>query len=81
MFQEDGSYLKINTLTLAYTFDKKLASRLGVTSMRVYCTGNNLYTFTNYTGPDPENVTDLGRDNSAGYPSRRSYSIGLNVQF
>lgn len=81
MFQEDGSYLKINTLTLAYTFDKKLASRLGITSMRVYCTGNNLYTFTNYTGPDPENVTDLGRDNSAGYPSRRSYSIGLNVQF
>lgn len=81
LFQEDGSYLKINTLTLAYTFDKKFAERLGITSMRVYCTGNNLYTFTNYTGPDPENVSDLGRDNSAGYPSRRSYSIGLNVQF
>lgn len=81
LFQEDGSYLKINTLTLAYTFDRKFAERLGITSMRVYCTGNNLYTFTNYSGPDPENVTDLGRDNSKGYPSRRSYSIGLNVQF
>ncbi|WP_225874847.1 SusC/RagA family TonB-linked outer membrane protein [Pedobacter hiemivivus] len=81
LFQEDGSYLKINTLTLAYTFDRKFAERLGITSMRIYCTGNNLYTFTNYSGPDPENVTDLGRDNSKGYPSRRSYSLGLNVQF
>ncbi|TKC05304.1 SusC/RagA family TonB-linked outer membrane protein [Pedobacter frigoris] len=81
LFQEDGSYLKLNTLTLAYTFDKKFAERLGITSMRVYCTGNNLYTFTNYSGPDPENVSDLGRDNSSGYPSRRSYSLGLNIQF
>ena len=81
LFQEDGSYLKINTVTVAYTFDRKFAQRLGITSMRVYCTGNNLYTFTNYSGPDPENVTDLGRDNSKGYPSRRSYSLGLNVQF
>jgi TonB-linked SusC/RagA family outer membrane protein len=81
LFQEDGSYLKINTLTLAYTFDRKFAEKMGITSMRIYCTGNNLYTFTNYSGPDPENVTDLGRDNSKGYPSRRSYSLGVNVQF
>jgi TonB-linked SusC/RagA family outer membrane protein len=81
LFQEDGSYLKVNSVTLSYTFDKKFAQRLGITSMRVYATGNNLYTFSNYSGPDPENVTDLGRDSSSGYPSRRSYTLGLNVQF
>lgn len=81
LFQEDGSYLKINSITLSYTFDRKMLSKIGISSARVYVTGNNLYTFTNYSGPDPENVSDLGRDMSGGYPSRRSYSLGLNVQF
>lgn len=81
MFQEDGSYLKINSITLAYTFDRKALRKVGISSARVYVTGNNLYTFSSYTGPDPENVSELGRDMSGGYPSRRSYSLGLNVQF
>ena len=81
MFQEDGSYLKINTITFSYTFNRNSLKRIGVSSMRVYFTANNVYTFTSYTGPDPENVSDLGRDMSDGYPSRRSYNLGLNVQF
>ncbi|WAC41304.1 hypothetical protein [Pedobacter sp. SL55] len=81
LFQEDGSYLKINSVTFSYTFNRNALKKIGVSSMRVYVTANNVYTFTSYSGPDPENVSDLGRDMSAGYPSRRSYSLGLNVQF
>ncbi|MBC9932285.1 SusC/RagA family TonB-linked outer membrane protein [Chitinophaga qingshengii] len=81
LFQEDGSYFKINTMTLSYNIDRNLTKRWGITSLRVYSTVNNVYTFSRYSGPDPENVTDLGRDRSDGYPNRRSVTLGLNVQF
>jgi hypothetical protein len=81
LWEEDGSYLKINTVTLSYMFDKKLARRLGVQSIRVYVSGENLHTFTRYTGPNPENVTNMGRDASGGYPVPRKYNLGLNVEF
>ncbi|SHG98065.1 SusC/RagA family TonB-linked outer membrane protein [Pedobacter caeni] len=81
LFQEDGSYLKINDVTLGYTFDRQLTKRIGITGLRIYLTGRNLYTFTNYTGPNPESVDALGRDKSEGYPNSRSYTFGLNVQF
>lgn len=81
LFQEDGSYLKINDVTFGYTFKKELTKRIGITGLRLYLTGRNLYTFTNYSGPNPESVDGLGRDNSGGYPNSRSYTFGLNVQF
>lgn len=81
LFLEDGSYWKINNVVLSYNLDRKLISRLGMTSCRVTLTANNVYTFTNYSGPDPELVTQLGRDNSGGYPTARSYAVGLNIQF
>lgn len=81
LFQEDGSYWKINTVTLSYNIPRAFSQKYGISSFRVYGTANNVYTFSNYSGPDPENVSDLGRDRSNGYPMRRSYTIGLNVQF
>lgn len=81
LFMEDGSYVKINNLVLIYNLGKNIISRLGMTSCRVSLTANNVYTFSNYTGPDPELVTALGRDNSGGYPNARSYAVGLNIQF
>lgn len=81
LFQEDGSYLKLNTITLSYNVPRELSTRYGISSLRVYTTANNVYTFSKYSGPDPENVSDLGRDRSDGYPMRRSYTLGLNVQF
>ena len=81
LFQEDGSYFKINTITLAYNLKREFTQRYGISSVRVYGTANNVYTFSNYSGPDPESVTDLGRDSSGGYPNKRSYTFGLNVQF
>lgn len=80
LFQENGSYFKINYITLSYVLPKEMASRLFVRSIRVYGTINNVATFSPYSGPNAENVSSLGYDNSGGYPVARSYSLGLNLE-
>lgn len=81
LFLEDGSYWKINNVVLVYNVDRKLLARIKATSCRLTLTANNVFTFSKYGGPDPELVTQLGRDNSGGYPNARSYAVGINVQF
>jgi len=81
LWAEDGSYLKINNVVLSYTFDKKLVRSWGFNNLRVYISMDNLYTFTGYSGPNPENVTSMGRDISEGYPVPRTYNIGCNFEF
>lgn len=74
---EDGSYLRIRNVTLGYTLPKALAQRIKLSSIRVYVAGQNLYTFTKYTGVDPE-VGLNGIDNNV-YPVVRTISFGLNL--
>lgn len=81
LFLEDGTYWKINNIVVAYNFDRDMIKKFGMSSLRLNLSANNIITFSDYSGPDPENVTALGRDNSGGYPNARTYSIGLNVQF
>lgn len=81
LIEEDGSYWKINTITLAYLLNRKFTNRYGVNSVRMYFTCNNLITFSPYSGPNPENVSALGRDQSSGYPVPRSYNFGMNIEF
>lgn len=82
VFMEDGSYVKFNTATLSYNFDReKLTRTLGITSARVYLSANNIMTFSKYSGPDPELVSALGRDSSSGYPRAREFTLGINIQF
>lgn len=81
LFQEDGSYFKINTVTFAYLLDKNLTQRYGIKQVRFYVSCNNLATFSSYSGPNPENVSALGRDQSDGYPIPRTWNFGLNVDF
>jgi len=81
LFLEDGSYWKINSITLAYNFPRQWTSKYKITSLRVYGTANNVYTFSKYTGPNPEGVTAMGYDRSDGYPTPKTYTVGLNVQF
>lgn len=81
LFLEDGSYWKINNIVLAYNFNRNMIAKMGMTSCRVTLTANNVYTFSKYSGPDPELVTQLGRDNSGGYPAARSYALGVSMQF
>ncbi|WP_316824464.1 SusC/RagA family TonB-linked outer membrane protein [Pedobacter miscanthi] len=80
LWQESGSYLKINNVTLSYMFNKKMISRYGLSNLRIYASTNNLVTFSKYSGPNPENVTSLGRDISTGYPVPRTFNIGLNLE-
>lgn len=81
LWEENGSYLKINTVTLSYRFNKTFSKRLGVQDIRFHMSAENLHTFTGYSGPNPENVTNMGRDASGGYPVPRKYNLGLNVEF
>lgn len=82
LFQEDGSYLKFNSATLSYNFTREKIQRMfGITGLRLYLTAYNVYTFSKYSGPDPELVTALGYDSSKGYPRARSFTFGLDVQF
>ena len=76
---EDGSYFKIRSATLSYTFNKRNIQRLPFERMRVYCTADNLVTFQKYSGPDAELVTIDGFDMSGGYPMRRMLLFGLSI--
>ncbi|WP_442591303.1 SusC/RagA family TonB-linked outer membrane protein [Pedobacter sp. AW31-3R] len=76
---EDGSYFKIKSATLSYTFSKKTTPRLPFERARVYCTVDNLVTFQKYSGPDAELVTLEGFDNSGGYPMRRMLLFGISL--
>ena len=82
---EDGSYLRMKTVTLGYKLPAGLINRIHVRTLRVYVTSQNLLTFTKYTGYDPEESafyggTNIGVDQGT-YPQYRSFTFGLNVGF
>lgn len=85
-YVEDGSYLRIQNLTLGYTLPQSLVSKAKISRLKVYGSVQNLFTFTNYSGYDPEigsfnqNVLLSGIDNGR-YPSPRIYSLGINLEF
>src|SRR5690606_2214903 len=51
---EDGSFIRLNTLTLGYTMPESLTSKIHAAKLRFYCTATNVFLLTNYSGPDPE---------------------------
>ncbi len=83
---EDGSYLRLNNVTLGYTLPKILMNKWKMTSIRFYGTVNNLATFTKYSGYDPD-VTARRSDpltpgvDFAAYPRSRTWLFGVNVTF
>ncbi len=85
-FIEDGSYLRIKNVTLGYTFSNNFLKKIKISSLRIYATSQNLYTFTYYSGLDPE-VNYAGNDNTIigtdffTYPQSRSYNFGINLKF
>jgi hypothetical protein len=86
---EDGSYLRVSSLTLGYTIPSALTSKIGISNFRVYVAGNNLWVFTNYSGYDPEVSTTRSSSYAAltpnvdysSYPRSRSFTVGVNVTF
>ncbi|WP_163399012.1 SusC/RagA family TonB-linked outer membrane protein [Flavobacterium fluviatile] len=83
---EDGSFIRLNTLTLGYTMPESLTSKIHAAKLRFYCTATNVFLLTNYSGPDPEVSTRRkspltpGVDYSA-YPRSRQFVFGLNLNF
>lgn len=82
---EDGSFLRLKTITFGYTFPKKWISKVRLSNARVYVAGENLWTWTNYSGYDPEvsirnSALTPGLDFSS-YPRSYSLSFGVSLGF
>lgn len=82
-FLEDGSFFKLDNVTLGYNFKTKKESLLS--SLRVYLSAKNLFTLTGYTGNDPS-IVDMngispGVDNSSAYPTATQISLGVTMRF
>lgn len=83
-YVEDASYLRLKNVSIGYRFNDDLIKSIGLGSARIYVTGTNLYTWTKYTGYDPEIASEnalLSGFDRISYPRARVYTIGLNVGF
>ena len=82
---EDGSYLRLKTLSLGYTFNPKLLKKVKINTARVYVSGQNLFTLTKYSGYDPEvsirNTALTPNLDFSAYPRAASVNAGLNLSF
>ena len=83
---EDGSFLRIQNVSLGYRFPAKILSKAKITNLRVYTSIQNLYVFTNYSGYDPEigafnNNIRLQNVDAGHYPNPRTFTFGVNVEF
>ena len=87
-FLEKGDFLRWSSLNIGYDLGDSILSSFGVTNARVYLNADNLATFTDYTGFDPEVAIDksMGGVPSAGmdylaYPKSRTFTLGVNLTF
>lgn len=85
-FIEDGSYIRLQTVSLGYNLPVKFISKAKLATARIYFSGQNIYTLTNYSGYDPElgsfnnNALYTNVDNG-NYPNPRTYTVGANITF
>ena len=82
---EDATFLRIKNVNLSYNLPNRFLDKIGIEDARITLTGTNLFTFTNYTGLDPEassvgNLLSVGIDHTP-YPLTRLYSVSLGVTF
>jgi TonB-linked SusC/RagA family outer membrane protein len=85
-FIEDGSFLRIQTIAIGYNLPKQVIAKAKLSNARLYVSGQNLHTFTKYTGYNPEvgsidnDVRRMNIDNG-NYPLPRTITIGANIEF
>lgn len=88
---EDGSFVRLRNVTLGYTLPKSVTERIKMSGLRVYVAGQNLLTFTNYSGFDPE-VSTFAEGSGAvantapgtdflTFPVARTITFGINANF
>ncbi len=75
-YLEDRSFVKLQDVNLSYTFDQVTLKKIRLQGLRVYLSGKNLYTWTKWTGYDPENSTTIG-----GFPMLKTYTLGIDFKF
>ena len=75
---QDGAYLRLKSLRLGYTLPQPWTQSFGVDNLQVYAMGENLHTFTDFRGYDPERAPT---DSGMGYPNVRTYTLGLQTTF
>ena len=84
-YLERGDYVKIDNVTLGYTYDFKGNTRKYIQSVRGYVSGENIFCLTGYTGLDPElgngDPFSAGLDERDKYPTIRSFTAGVSVTF
>jgi hypothetical protein len=85
-FLEDGSYMRLKNITLGYTLPTTLISKIKLSSARVYLSGQNVFTITNYTGLDPEITATASNTLTQGIeffsmPQPRVFMGGFNISF
>ena len=89
-YVEDGSFLRLNSITLGYTFPSRWMTKISVSNLRIYASAYNLWTLTGYSGYDPEvNVTPDASANGnltpgldwGAHPRALSIVAGLNLTF
>ncbi|MDP4276834.1 MAG: TonB-dependent receptor [Bacteroidota bacterium] len=78
-FIEDGSYIRLKTLTIGYSIPQQWLKKSGINGVRLFLSGQNLLTMTNYQGFDPE--VSLDGFDMGNYPVTRSYNLGIDVNF
>ena len=78
---ESGDFMKLQNLSLGYNFPKELSNQLWVEKLRIYVQGQNLFTFSKYSGLDPEGYTVIPGVDWNGNPQQRTFLIGLNIGF
>ncbi len=89
-FVYDGSYIRLKNISIGYSLDEKVVSKMGLSKVRFYISAQNIWTITNYPGTDPEtnylndsnsrSNTYLGLD-YGGYPNVRTFTAGFNLKF
>ena len=76
----DASYLRLRTLTLGYNIPTEVLSKIGLKSVKLYATGTNLFTFTDFRSYSPEQ-NPINNDNGTSFPETRNITIGTNITF
>jgi hypothetical protein len=83
---EDGSFIRLNNLSVGYSLPSAVISKVGMKRCRFYMTGNNLHIWTKYSGYDPEVSTNRRSPLTPGvdwssFPRSRSYTVGVDISF
>ncbi|WP_233194442.1 TonB-dependent receptor [Aquimarina sp. I32.4] len=88
-YLEDASYLRMANVTLSYNLPQDVLKKIGISNLNIYVSGDNLLTFTNYSGVDPavtgnpNDRTNIGLSGNPGitYPIPKRYVLGVNLSF